>query len=439
MIYLFIHQNFPAQYRHLVRHLADQPENQVYFITQPNQNEMPGVHKQVYTPDLPGVVGCHPYVVAFDVAVRTGLAVLRCCRELRESGVRPDIVLGHCGWGETLFVKDAFPDAPLLSYFEFFYRPAGVDVGFDPEFAPAAEDDGARLRVRNAVNWLTFEKSDWGHAPTQWQKSLYPPAMQARISALHEGIDCQRVRPDRRAWLKLRRGDLVLTKSDEVVTYVARNLEPYRGFHIFMRALPTLLRRRPRAHVLIAGGDGVSYGNPPPPGTTFRGLLLREVGDALDMSRVHFLGQVPYEVYLNILQVSSVHVYLTYPFVLSWSFLEAMAAGCLVVASATAPVLEVLRDGRNGLAVDFFSIARICDRIDEALDHPDRMRAARRAARAMVVREFDFRTRALPRWLELLDRVAGRRHQQWGDEPSGLAAPSDRRYVRRPARLGGSA
>jgi glycosyltransferase involved in cell wall biosynthesis len=364
MIYLFIHQNFPAQYRHLVRYLADQPDNHVYFVTQPNRNEMSGVRKLTYQPELPDERSSHPYVAAFDAAVRTGLAVMHSCRQLLQAGVLPDIIIGHCGWGETLFVKDVFPDTPLLSYFEFFYHPHGVDVGFDAEFASAAADDGARLRVRNAVNWLTFAASDWGHTPTTWQRSLYPATMQARITVLHEGVDTAAVRPNRRAWLRLQREDLVLTSADEVVTYVARNLEPYRGFHILMRALPMILRRRPRAHVLIVGGDGVSYGNPPPSGTTFRALLLRELGGELDLARVHFLGQVSYDVYINVLQVSSVHIYLTYPFVLSWSFLEAMAAGCLVVASATAPVLEVLRDGRNGLAVDFFSAATICDRVD---------------------------------------------------------------------------
>jgi glycosyltransferase involved in cell wall biosynthesis len=417
MIYLFIHQNFPAQYRHLVHYLANRPENQVYFLTQPNKNEISGVRKLVYEPDLPGGSVCHPFVAEFDTAVRTGLAVLQRCNQLRAAGVRPDIIVGHSGWGETLFVKHAFPDTPLLSYFEFFYHPEGVDVGFDPEFAPIAVHDGARLQVRNAVNWMTFAVSDWGHAPTEWQRHLYPEQMQARITTLHEGVDCARVRPNRRAWLRLAREDLLLKNGDEIITYVSRNLEPYRGFHIFMRALPEILRRRPRVHVLIVGGDGVSYGNPPPPGTTFRDLLISEVGETLDLERVHFLGQVSYDVYVNVLQVSAVHVYLTYPFVLSWSFLEAMAAGCVVIASATAPVLEVLRDGRNGLAVDFFSVEMICDRIDEVLAHPTRMRGVRRAARATAVNNFDFRTQILPRWLTLLRQLA------CGDTPA-IADPS---------------
>src|SRR5579863_6231523 len=216
--------------------------------------------------------------------------------------------------------------------------------------------DHARLKVRNSVNRLSFAESDWGHTATAWQRSLFPAAMQARITPLHEGIDTKRVEPDAAAWIKLARENVRLTRDDEVVTYVSRNLEPYRGFHVFMRALPEILRRRPRAHALIVGGDGLSYSDPPPYGGTYREMLLAEVGGRLDMDRVHFLGQVSYESYLNVLQVSAVHIHLTYPFVLSWSFLEAMSAGCAVIGSATAPVLEVLRDRENGLAVDFFAI-----------------------------------------------------------------------------------
>lgn len=405
MIVFFIHQNFPAQYVHVLRHLAAQPDNQIYFITQANHNELPGIRKLVYKPNLPPRSGCHAYTIAFDTAVRTGAAVAEVCQGLRNDGVVPDIVLGHCGWGETLFVKDVFPEVPLLTNFEFFYHPQGADVGFDPEFAPRLGGDSARLRVRNAVNRLSFAESEWGHTATAWQRSLFPVTMQSRITSLHEGIDTERVTPNPKAWIGLARENLVLSRKDEVITYVSRNLEPYRGFHTFMRALPAILRRRPRAHVLIAGGNGLSYSDPPPYGGTYREMLLAEVGARLDLERVHFLGQIPYETYLNVLQVSSVHIHLTYPFVLSWSFLEAMSAGCSLIASATPPVLEVLHDRENGLAVDFFSIDEICDRVDEILDHPDRMHALGDAARATAIREFDLTAVTLPRWDQLLNAL----------------------------------
>jgi glycosyltransferase involved in cell wall biosynthesis len=424
MTAIFIHQNFPAQYLHIVRRLAAKKQNRVYFITQTNYCDIPGVGKLVYKPDLPQVSTCHPYSATFDAAVRTGVAVAQVCRFLRSKGIVPDVIVGHSGWGETLFVKKVFPEVPVLSYFEFFYHCRGVDVGFDPEFAEEKDDDDLRLEVRNATNRLSFAACDWGHTATTWQRSLFPAEMQTRISPLHEGVDTDEVKPDANAWLNLARDSLVLTPEDEVVTYVARNLEPYRGFHIFMRALPEMLRRRPRAHALIVGGDGLSYGDPPPTGTTYRQLMLDEVGQSLDLSRVHFLGQLPHHLYVNVLQVSSVHVHLTYPFVLSWSLLEAMSAGCLVVGSATGPVMEVLRDRENGLLVDFFSTAQICDRVDEALDHPDRMRELRESARATVVSDFDTQSVTLPKWESMLVDLAAGKFPVTAPPAPGLATPT---------------
>jgi glycosyltransferase involved in cell wall biosynthesis len=409
MVFIFIHQNFPGQYLSIVRHLGQQPAHRVYFITQSGQTEIPGVRKIVYRPQAMLPCSCQSYTAVFDHAVRAGVAVAEVCRALRADGIVPDIVVGHCGWGETLFVKDVFPGVPVLSCFEFFYHSAGVDVGFDPEFARPAEHDGIRLSVRNAVNRLSFSSSTWGHSATAWQRSLFPASMQERISALHEGVDTERVRPNPQAWVKLAGANPILTRRDEVITYVARNLEPYRGFHIFMRAVADLLRRRPRAHVLVVGGDGFSYGNPPPYGGTYREMMLAELGPRLDRDRVHFLGHVSYETYLNVLQVSSVHVYLTYPFVLSWSFVEALAAGCLIVGSATAPVLEWLRDGENGLLVDFFSPQALCERIEAVLEDPERLQPLRDAARETAVRMLDLRSQMLPRWLTLLGDLIDRR------------------------------
>lgn len=409
MIYVFIHQNFPAQYRHIVRHLVQQPGNTVYFISQPNDNHMAGVNKITYSVDPHPPTSCHAYSVEIDTAIRVGATVADVCRKLKAQGIRPDIIVGHSGWGETLFVKDVFPDVPLLSYFEFYYHSDGVDVGFDPEFV-SIFNDPSRLRTRNAVNLMAFDASDWGHTPTRWQQSLHPPEMRSRLTIIHEGVDCDIARPDPEATISLARSNLELTRKDEVITYVARNLEPYRGFHIFMRALPEIMRRRPKAHVVLVGGDNIGYGAPAPPRSTFREMLMAEVGTRIDPERIHFLGQIDYGAYIKLLQVSSVHVYLTYPFVLSWSFIEAMACGCLLIGSATPPVLEVLEDRVNGLAVDFFSVSALADRVDEVLDHPHRMQALRDAARQTALRRFDVKSRMLPCWEKMLaDIIAGRR------------------------------
>jgi glycosyltransferase involved in cell wall biosynthesis len=409
MNYLFVHHNFPGQYLHLVRHLASQPGNLINFITQPNSNVISGVHKILYPKDNRERINCHAYTVEFDRAVHAAAAVADRCRDLRSKGFRPDLIIGHSGWGETMFVKDVYPDVPLLANFEFYYHPTGVDVGFDPEFVSVFQDP-SRLRTRNATNLLAFEAADWGHSATRWQRSLYPPEMRPRISAIHEGVDTEIVRPQRTASFTLAQSGRVLTRRDEVVTYVARNLEPYRGFHTFMRALPQLLRRRKRAQVVIVGGDEVSYGAPPPPRSTFREMMLQELGAKIDLSRVHFVGMLAYHDYLNLLQVSSVHVYLTYPFVLSWSFIEAMACGCLIVGSGTPPVLEVLRNEVNGLTVDFFSPKRIANRIESALDQQEELKGLREAARITAVKHFDLKTVLMPRWTALFDDlITGRR------------------------------
>ncbi|MGQ9367393.1 glycosyltransferase family 4 protein [Azospirillum sp. ST 5-10] len=401
---LFLHQNCPGQFLHLVRHLSGVAGNRVVFITQHQSGRLANVEVIGYTPFREVARGTHHYIADLEKGVIAGQCVYEICLDLKRRGFRPDIVIGHTGWGETLYIKDVWSDVPVLGYFEFYYRMHGADVGFDRD-ERVTLDDPPRIRTKNAITHLSCDGADWGVTPTQWQWSLFPERMRQRISVVHEGVDTAVIRPNPDAWLQLPTGRRV-TRRDEVVTYVARNLEPYRGFHIFMRALPELLRRRPEAQVLVVGGDGVSYG-PPPPSGTFREILLREL-DGVDLSRVHFLGHLNYALYLNVLQVSAAHVYLTYPFVLSWSFLEALAAGCAVIGAATQPVEEYLRDGENGLLVDFFDPAAVAGRICEVLGHADRMQAMRGRARAMVVRDLDVATVTLPRQLDLIETVMNR-------------------------------
>jgi glycosyltransferase involved in cell wall biosynthesis len=273
------------------------------------------------------------------------------------------------------------------------------------------------VRTLNAVNLLGLDAADRGQTATEWQRSRYPEAYRDKIVVAHEGIDTDRVKPDPGAVLKLESG-LSLTRKDEVVTYVARHLEPYRGFHVLMRALPEIQRRRPKARVVIVGGDDVGYGRDVPEGTTWRGKMLDEVGSRLDASRVHFLGRVPYDTYLKVLQVSSAHVYLTYPFVLSWSILEAMAAGCAVIGSATQPVQEAIRDGENGLLVDFFDSRGIAETVETAL--AEQREHIRLAARQTVVKCYDLRTVCLPRQVAQVDSMlrtgSGSRRRESGRE-----------------------
>jgi glycosyltransferase involved in cell wall biosynthesis len=401
---LFIHQNFPAQYVHVAAHLA-QSGHRVVAITQ-SRNPVPeGVQRLEYAPAGPTGAG-HDYLRELDAAVRNAVAVAGVCERLGNSGFVPDLVVGHGGWGETLYVKDVWPGVKLLGYFEFFYRPSGSDADFDAEFPPVA-DIALRLRTRNALNLLGLEAADWGQTPTRWQRDQYPPRHRDRISILHEGIDTGFFRPDpaARLWLS---GGRALGSGAEILTYSARNLEPYRGFHAFMRALPQVLRRRPEAHCVIVGGDGVSYGGPPARAATWREQLLAELEGRLDLKRVHFVGNLTSRQYLTVLQISAVHVYLTYPFVLSWSLLEALATGCHVIGSRTPPVEEVIVDGQNGELVDFFDTDGLADRICAALrDAPGRQRL-RVAARETVCRRYDLGTICLPAQLALLQNLLRR-------------------------------
>jgi glycosyltransferase involved in cell wall biosynthesis len=405
--WLFIHQNFPGQYVHAAKHFAAAGD-QVVFITQQRERQLDGVRKLVYAPPR-RPAGLNPFVSEFNTAVENGLAVARICDELKRNGFTPDLVAGHNGWGEILYVKDCWPSVPLLGYFEFFYRPYNSDLDFDPEFPPAPTD-AMRLRTRNSINLLGLETADWGQTPTQFQRDLYPEKFRRGISIIHEGIDTAVVHPEAstRLWLS---GGLSLSRNDLVITYSARNLEPYRGFHTFMRTLPTLLERHPTARVLIVGGNEVSYGRRPEGAPTWRQKMLAELEGQLDLSRVHFLGRLNYPQYLAMLQISTVHVYLTYPFVLSWGLLEAMSAGCTVVASRTPPVEEVMRDGENGYLVDFFDRDALADRVSEALLQRDRQDKIREAARQTVIERFDLATKSLPTYIGLLRRLIRRQRQ----------------------------
>ena len=403
---LFVHQNFPGQFRHIAAHFAADPAHRVVAMGEAaNLKRATGLHPRIELcpcpAPAPAASATHRYLRGYEAAIHRGLQCARIATRLKAGGFRPDLVVAHPGWGEALFLRDVFPDARLVLYAEYYYHATGADVGFDPEFPPAA-DDPFRVRIKNTTQWMSMEQADLLLAPTQWQKSRFPDLVQDRLRVVHDGIDTGRVAPNPSARIALVKAGITLGAEDEVVTYVARNLEPYRGFHIFMRALPQLLKLRPQARVLIVGGDQVSYGSKPADGRTWRKTMSDEIGSNVDKSRVHFLGRLPYVDYLRLLQISTVHAYLTYPFVLSWSLLEAMAAGCMVVGSRTAPVEEVIRHGGNGWLVDFLDHEALAATLAQAIEQRDTLTPIRAAARQTIVDDFDLKTRCLPQQLELL-------------------------------------
>jgi glycosyltransferase involved in cell wall biosynthesis len=399
---LLVHQNFPGQYFHLAHYLGAQAGNRVVFITQRSEGAIAGVEKILYRPRRSISPQQHHYLRESEAAVLNAQEVARAAMDLRSSGFIPDVILGHNGWGEIWYLKDIFPTAPLIGYFEFFYRLHGADVGFDPA-DPITADTAPRIRTKNLGNLLGLDTADLGQTPTQWQKSLYPSHFHSMLNVNYEGIDTTLVKPDPAAWLSLDSGGAKIAAGAEIVTYVARNLEPYRGFPTFIRSLPTILAARPKAHVLIVGGDDVSYGNRPMGPLNFRQQLLKELEGSLDLTRVHFLGKLTYPAFLKVLQVSRVHVYLTYPFVLSRSMVEAMSAGCLVVGSRTQPVEELVQDGANGVLVDFFSHEEVAGRVIEALEDGRAHDSIRQNARETIVTQYDLHTKCLPAHLRLLE------------------------------------
>jgi glycosyltransferase involved in cell wall biosynthesis len=325
-----------------------------------------------------------------------GQAAAAAMAQIKDAGFMPDVVFAHPGWGEAFFIRDVFPAARILLYAEYFYGCEGSDTNFDPEFSRDTLAEAQRIRLKNSHLLQAMSAADAGLSPTRFQRDRHPAWFRDRIEVIHDGIDSDVFRPDAQASVHLQSAGLTLRPGNEVVTFVARQLEPYRGFHIFMRALPMLQQLRPDAQVVIVGGDEAGYGSAPPPGMTWKKIFLDEVASRLDMSRIHFVGQVPHGVLTQLFQVSAVHAYLTYPFVLSWSLLEAMSIGCLIVGSRTAPIEEVIDHGHNGLLVDFFDHEGLAQTIADALARRDRLTDLRDGARRTIVERYDLRSTCLP-------------------------------------------
>lgn len=393
---LFLHSNFPAQFRHLATVLANDPRHEVVFGTMRPEGTIAGVKKAVYQPAREVSPQTHHYVRSLESAVLQGQAVCRLGQALKSNGFEPDVVYGHSGWGPPMFMKDVFPHAQLLCYFEWFYHAHGSDVDFDPS-DPLQLDDELRIRVKNAPILLDLASCDRGLCPTGWQRQQFPPEFQPKLTVLHDGIDTSFFRPNPGAKLVLPTLNLNLSRVDELITYVARGMEPYRGFPQLMEAVAIIQKRRPNCHVVVVGEDRVAYGKQLADGKTYKQAMLEQL--PLDLNRLHFTGLLPYPQYLQVLQASSMHIYLTRPFVLSWSMLEAMSTGCLIIGSHTAPVTEVLQDGVNGLLVDFFAPEAIADRVDEVFAHPNRMAALRSQARETIINHYDLAKR-LPEHLQ---------------------------------------
>ena len=388
MRYLFIHQNFPGQFLHLLRHLAKQQRHELLFITENTTNHLTGVRKIMHGLARPPAPDLHTDAREYELAMIRAQSVADAGRTLKGLGFVPEIIIGHHGWGEMLNLQDVWPGAPLLGYHEYYYNEVGFDVGFDPEF-PQPREGFARVRSKNAINLLALTNPGHGFTPTLFQHSTYPAWARPNITVLPEGVNLDVCKPNpalRERVVTL--GGYKVKPTDKLVTFVVRDLEPYRGFHIMMRALPRLLAARPDVRVILVGGDAVSYGARVE-GGTWRERMQDEISAKTDMTRVHFAGRVAYETYTKILQRSDAHVYLTYPFVASWSLREAMATGCALVASDTAPVREFVTHRKTGLMVPFLQPDAVADAVLTLLEDQALSNRLRRNARAWAEKNLD--------------------------------------------------
>ncbi len=406
---LFIHQNFPGQYKHLAPRLAAEG-HQCTALTLRIKEPTTWKGVRVLPYNLPDrkAQKTHPWMVDLDTKVTRADACYRAARKLREQGYAPDLILAHPGWGESMFLSDVWPNAKIGLYCELYHHADYPHLNFDPEFDKSdLEMQILRIRMKNLNNHIHFPIADAGISPTLFQADTFPAEFRDKITVSHDGIDTQITYPAPDVRLLIE-DEVDVTREDEVITFVNRNLEPYRGYHTFMRALPSLLKERPNARVLIVGGDEVSYGSAPPKGQTWKQIFIDEVRGQIsdvDWQRVNFLGRIPYDQFVRLLQVSRVHVYLTYPFVLSWSLMEAMACEAAIVASDTAPVREVIRHNETGILTDFFDTHALVAQVCTLLENNEMRQSLGRAARDQMIEKYDLKSICLPRQVKWVSDI----------------------------------
>ncbi len=401
---LFAHPNFPGQFKHLARHFAKKSKYEVVFITTHYNKQAPeGVKVILSKPNTPPKnSNSHQYLKSFEKSAYAAQSMWRICNKLKESGFTPDVIYAHPGWGDGILLKDIFPDVPFIAYMEFYYKAFGADVHFHPN-SVVNPDRVARIRFKNATNLLNLEACDWAISPTHWQTSLHPHEFHHKFSVIHEGIDTDLLKPVKvKADIELPDGSK-LPKDTEIVTYVARNFEPYRGFEQVMQSIEILMKQRPKTHFLMIGNDGVSYGAKLANGKTYREKMQEELN--LDESRLHWYGKLPFDKYTALLSHSMAHIYMTVPFVLSWSVLEAMSIGCPLVASKTSPLFEVIKDNENALFADFFDSEDIAQKVSKLLDDESLRKKISKNGRKTIIQKYSIK-KILPTYEKLITSIA---------------------------------
>ncbi|MDR1947298.1 MAG: glycosyltransferase [Desulfovibrio sp.] len=434
---LFIHQNFPAQYFHITRHYAADPTNLVVAVGEAanmrRNPPVPGVLRHGY--DLPPSAGksnahTHHYVRGYEAKAQRGQAAALLLNQLRDAGFTPDVICVHPAWGEGLFIRSVWPDAPILAYAEWYGDLNDALWTFDPEF-PVTMDMRRTAQAAHAAEAVSCADATLLQTPTRFQREHLPPAFRERCVILYDGIHTGEFLPDPEAtlvlepdeknysaenpplpdWFPRRQAELTLTRADTAVTFINRVLEPFRGWHSFARAIPLIQAARPEAHFIIAGrARGAGAYGPPPPSGNWRDIYLNEIRSRIDPSRLHFTGTVPLDTVLRILTLSRAHVYLTYPFVLSYSPVEAMSCAAPLVLSDVEATREVAVQGESALFTDFHSPEAIAKAVIGLLGDPERAARMGRTARAHVIGHYDLESVWLPKWKRVIEALARREH-----------------------------
>lgn len=404
---LIVHQNFPGQFVHIADALLKRGDK-VAAIGGKTGRARPGIDFRRWSTDRGTTKGIFDQAIRAEADMIRGIAAAKAALQLKQDGFMPDVIIGHPGWGETIYLKEIWPQARMILFGEMMYRSRGGDLNFDPEFEFGKGHlvRNMRAHAKNATQVLAFAYADRIVCPTPFQASSFPAALQPIIRILHEGVDVSHAERRPGATFNLPDGR-VLDGSKPVITFVNRTFEPLRGFHIFMRALPEVLVRCPDAEVLMIGNTAVSgYGGASPNGKDWVSWIMDELGDRIDRTRVHFTGKVPHSALIDAYSISWAHVYYTYPFVLSWSLVEAMAAECRIVASDTGPVRDAITDGVEGILLPFFDVAALSETLIRAVREPAMFDGMGQAARKRALEGFD-QAHGTAGWLALIDEVRG--------------------------------
>ena len=404
----FIHQNFPGQYQHIASVLAKAKSIRLtsLSIENPKDKVSNTIHCFRYGIQRGNAKSIHPWALDSETKMIRGEACARAAHQLQQQGYQPDLICAHPGWGESLFLKQIWPKTPILHYQEFFYNTYNSDLDFDPELQSKQEWElKAKTPAKNASLLLSLEDSNWNVCPTYFQKSSFPEHWQQSISVIHDGINTDLAKPKTFNSVVQICENLSIQQGEPVITFVNRTLEPYRGCHSFIRSIPAIQRLCPKAKIVIVGETkGVSYGQACQKGE-WKDRFLKDIEGQHDSSRIYFTGSLSYQKYLQLIQVSQAHVYLTYPFVLSWSLLEAMSTGCAVIGSNTAPVRELIKDGQNGLLVDFFDYEEIAQAVAKVIHDHELAETLGKNARATILKDYSLE-QCVPRQIALMNMVA---------------------------------